>query len=395
MSPRMLKIARALGEENYDVHVIHARYTERSDTLDASIAQPWPVTRIDCRRGTAPARWFYTGVRTKILSRAGGAVGARALPDWALFRANSRIHSELARAIVSVRPSLIYGGSQPALSAVAAAAAVSGIPYALDLEDFYSEQAGNGSLSDRLSEEVEWRFLKKASFLTAGSVPIAAAYREKYGVSPQPVHNAFPLPAREPDFISNPAAPLKLYWFSQTIGPGRGLEDVIQAIGCAGFAAELHLRGTAAGEYGDALRTLSAAVAPKLALFVHPPEFPDRMIESCRGFDAGLCLERREPRNHDLSLSNKALTYMLGGLALVITDTLGQRELLPALSGEAIVYEPGDIPTLTSALTAWNSDRGKLLQAKKASWKAARERWNWNHPAERAAVLSLIRSVMR
>jgi glycosyltransferase involved in cell wall biosynthesis len=391
----MLKIARALGEEHYDVHVIHARFTERSDALDASIAQPWPVTRIDCRRGAAPLRWFYTGVRTKILNRAAAVVGARALPNWALFRASSRIHSELARAIVSVRPSFIYGGSQPALSAVAAAAEVSGTPYALDLEDFYSQQAGNGRLSDRLSEEIERRFLKKASFLTAGSVPIAAAYRENYGVSPQPLHNTFPLPAREPDFVSDPAAPLKLYWFSQTIGPGRGLEDVIHAIGCAGFAAELHLRGTIAGEYGDALRTLSAAAGPKLALVFHTPEFPDRMIESCRGFDVGLCLERREPRNHDLSLSNKALTYMLGGLALVMTDTQGQRELLPDLNGEAIVYEPGDTRALANALTVWNSDRGKLLEAKKASWKAATVRWNWNHPAERAAMLSLVRSVMR
>src|SRR5438093_5578557 len=50
-----------------------------------------------------------------------------------------------------------------------------------------------------------------------------------YGVRPLPIHNTFSIvPA---DANKRADGPLRLYWFSQTLGAGRGLEDVIRAAG--------------------------------------------------------------------------------------------------------------------------------------------------------------------
>src|SRR5207237_1421314 len=123
------------------------------------------------------------------------------------------------------------------------------------------------------------------------SEPIAEAYHALYGVRPRVIHNTFPLPDRAPPTGSRAALPLKLYWFSQTIGAGRGLEDVVRAVGLAGLCCELHLRGRAAAGYADRLLAISAAAAPRLIIAFHDPVPPDDMIDSCRAYDIGLATE--------------------------------------------------------------------------------------------------------
>ena len=74
---------------------------------------------------------------------------------------------------------------------------------------------------------------------------------------------------------------LRLYWFSQTIGAGRGLEEVVRAVGLAGIPAELHLRGRPANGYLETLRALTTTAAPKARIFVHEPSPPDEMAREC------------------------------------------------------------------------------------------------------------------
>ena len=67
--------------------------------------------------------------------------------------------------------------------------------------------------------------------------------------------------------------------------------------------------------------------APKLKLVHHAPQPPDRMVDLCRDYHVGLALEMPEPPNRAICLTNKAFTYILAGLAVVFTDTPGQRNL--------------------------------------------------------------------
>ena len=113
-----------------------------------------------------------------------------------------------------------------ALAAVAAAGRQAGVPYALDLEDFHSaerEDSGAGRLANALAERVERAVLPGAAFLTAASGSITSAYTAKYGVRPVTINNTWALPTKPPNVAPSPGEGLRLYWFSQTIGPGRGL----------------------------------------------------------------------------------------------------------------------------------------------------------------------------
>jgi glycosyltransferase involved in cell wall biosynthesis len=240
-----------------------------------------------------------------------------------------------------------------------------------------------------LARALEEQLFPAAAFLTTSSEEIADAYAAAYHRRPIVIHNTFPLPSKPPD-LDDCRGRLKMYWFSQTVGPDRGLEDVIQAAGMSSLDAELHLRGRAIPGYLAKLQRLAVSCAPKLALVAHDPAAPSEMVPCCRGYQIGLALEKPDVLNHNLCLSNKALTYILAGLAVVLTDTLGQRRLARQLGPGALLVGAGDVPGLAVALRRWDEDRGLLLRARQAAWNAARERWHWEHECERGRLLKTV-----
>src|SRR5262249_51750919 len=163
----------------------------------------------------------------------------------------------------------------------------------------------------------------------------------------------FSLPAKPPNVVPSTGPGLRLYWFSQTIGPGRGLEDAIRAMGLARIPGELELRGRALPSYLSSLQNLGTDVAPQLKIVHREFAPPDMMVDLCEGFDVGLSLEQGHVLNRALCLTNKIFTYILGGLAVVLSDTPGQRSIASDLAEGASLYSPGDVQALAQALGRW------------------------------------------
>jgi hypothetical protein len=393
--PRMLKAADTLHDAGYQVKVISTSQTPWAASADRRLhaRRGWRWQCIPYDRSTAPWRWFVTGVRSR-LSRALARMPIASRPMWVMGPAFSRVHAELVRAIVSERQDFVYGGTSGAIAAVTEASRRTGTPCGIDFEDFHcGEHTGDaaGSTRDGLAAIVMADAVRQASFVTVGSAAIARACEERFGVAPITINNVFPLPASPG--LERGVGPLRLYWFSQTIGPGRGLEDIVAAVGRCGIEAELHLRGRIIHEYGDDLATLSRTTAPRLRLVQHQPRDPDEMVNACRGFDIGLAVEPGHTLNNALSLSNKALTYPLAGLAMAMTRTPGQRVLIDHLGEDAVSYAPGRFEDLAAGLERWHEDRSALRRAQEASWSAACTRWRWDHPLERDALLEAVRRV--
>jgi glycosyltransferase involved in cell wall biosynthesis len=395
--PRMLKSADALAEEGYDVRVIATRHEPWATQTDRDVAsrRSWSAEVIDYRRGAGAAYW-WTGARSRSARALAGVWGPARLPMAIVSRAFSRVHTELVRAIAADPGDLIYGGTTGALAAIAEAAGRSGTPYAVDLEDFHrGETSGRDApLVDALSARVERAVLRGAAFVTTSSEAIASAYAGRDGVRSTVIDNTFALPARAPDVSRADPTRLRLYWFSQTIGPGRGLEDAVLALGRAGVAAHLALRGRPRVGYLDALTALAAVHAPRLELVHLAPAPPDAMVDCARGYDVGLALEQMTPLNRQLCLTNKAFTYILAGVAVAITDTPGQHALGADLGRAAALVPVGDVDALAAAFARWVRDPAELDCAKRTAWTAATRRWHWEHPLERGRLLTLVREAL-
>ena len=216
---------------------------------------------------------------------------------------------------------------------------------------------------------------------------IAEAYANKYGVRPMPIHNTFTI--RFADAAGTPeSGALRLYWFSQTLGPGRGLEDVVRAIGRAGGSAELHLRGRSTPSYLETLEHLQRRVAPSLALVQHDPAAPDEMVRLAQGYDAGLSCEQPLVLNRRLCLTNKIFTYVAAGMPVILSRTPAQARLERDLGGAAFGYDCGDIDGLAKVLWGLASTATTRQQAGSAARAAAERRWHWEHPDDRGALLT-------
>jgi glycosyltransferase involved in cell wall biosynthesis len=267
------------------------------------------------------------------------------------------------------------------------------VRFGLDLEDFHSaEQTDEGSaLAHALAERIESEVLPKATLLTAGSPMIADAYCTKYAVRPAPIHNTF-----STNFASVPdrRGPLRLYWFSQTLGPGRGLEDVIAAVGRCGISAEFHLRARPIPEYAEGLTGFQARIAPSLKLVFHGPESPDRMIELAQGYDLGVSTEDGAVLNHRLCLGNKIFTYLAAGTPVLLTATPAQARLAMDLGAAATLYEPGDVDALATTLQRWSGDPNLRCVAAHEVRAAVRRRWHWEHADDRGALLAAFRTAL-
>ena len=395
--PRMLKAADALAGAGHQVRVVSTSFVDWAADADADVRRrrpgTWAWTLVDYRHAAGRTIRRRAGARLRaaqILARIGGI---RRAPLPLVARAYSRMHPELVRAALAGPSDFLYGGSAGALAAVAEAGRRAGVPYALDLEDFHSAEQDDSPASrasHALAARIERDVLGGAAFLTAASPAIAGAYADTYGVRPIPVHNTFPLPARAPDLTPTLGEGLRLYWFSQTVGPRRGLEDAVRAMGRGAIPGELHLRGEVGAEYFESLIRLAASEAPALKIVHHRPAPPDSMVDLCAGYDVGLSLEQGHVPSRSLCLTNKAFVYMLGGLAVAFTATPGQRPVAESLAEGAAISAPGDVAGLATALGRWAQDKALLGRAKAAAWAAAQRRWHWEHAADRGALLDAV-----
>jgi hypothetical protein len=388
----MLKAADAFHEAGYRVRMISTRTTDWATATDREIAatRGWSWRVVNYGRGEAMATWLRSGARYKAARAFASLVTS--VPQSVATAAFARVHRELVDAILEEPADLIYGGTTGAIAAVAEAGRRSGTAFAVDFEDFHCAEHASpeGDLSNTLGGLVMRWSSAGAAFVTAGSAAIARACQEDLGIASIPINNVFPLPASAPDRTGRPDRrhALSVYWFSQTVGPTRGLEDIVRALGATARPASLTLRGCALPGYMEALGALAANAAPRLDLQHLPPVSPLQMIDECRPFDLGVSAEQGTVRNRVLSLPNKATTYPLAGLPVALTDTQGQRPLVDGLGRGALVFSPGDHEGLASQLLQLMTDRERLAEAGDASWQAARRRWHWEHDLERGALLA-------
>jgi len=392
-SPRMTKAADAFAEAGARVHVISTSSTPWAVEADRDIIRrrpgKWSWDVVDYRR-EAMRTYIVSGARQRFARRLAAVSGADRLSLRVAAYARERVFSEIVRKTLGLKVDLVYGGGA-GLAAAAYAGASLGVPFGVDLEDFHMADqvdSADGRLVESISGRIERDVLPRAAFRTAGSEDIAQAYRELYSLDFVPVNNTFRLSDADRQPISG--GPLRLYWFSQTIGPGRGLEDAIAALGVSGIDAELHLQGGAISEYVQSLVELGHAISPRARIVEHPPCLPDEIVSRCARHDVGLALETDDVMNHRLCLSNKALAYAAAGMALILTDTPGQRRLATDLGAGGFVYRSGDVHALARQLAMWSNDRLSLQQAKDATSAASRARWHWDHPEEKGRLIDAV-----
>jgi glycosyltransferase involved in cell wall biosynthesis len=311
----------------------------------------------------------------------------------------ARITPDLRAAASQLDAELYIAHYVGALAAAGAAARTSGALLAFDAEDlesgYYNFNSGPGAI-DRVTEQVEREYIPQCCYVSAASPGIAAAYASKYGIPmPTSILNVFPLSDRPLQFReTSVAGPLKLYWFSQTIGADRGLEDVIGAMALLRSCnIELHLRGRCASGYqAQFSRALKESGLDPARIKFCPPAGAEDMIRLSSEYDVGLAVEQPASPNRDLCLTNKIFSYLLAGNAIAASSTTGQRVIVEKLGAAGFLYAPGDCKALANGLRMWHDDRTQLEKARREAWSLGTSSFNWD--VEKKKLLQLVNSIL-
>ena len=378
-NPRVVKEAQALSEAGYRVTVLRPVLSEPLAALDADLAAgvSWQVlTTVDLTAG----RVRPSGAR--LLRRAGAEAARRGLelPDALGYGVRRTLR--LARALEA---DLTIGHQEVGLWVVNRLAE-EGRTVGVDLEDWYSEDLlpeARQSRPLRLLRREEAAAVRRGGHVTTTSEALAEGLADAYGGPlPSVVYNAFPwadrlrLDGETRDRRRGDRERLSLHWVSQTVGPGRGLEDVVDALAHVETPVELHLRGACAPETETALRRRLPADRGH-ALFVHDLVPPDELLSRIAEHDVGLALEAHEPPSRDLTVTNKILHYLLAGLPVIASDTAGQREIERKAPGAVQTFRAGDVRGLAAQIEGLARDREALAAASAAAAEAARREFSW------------------
>lgn len=394
--PRMLKAADALHAAGHHVDVVAIRAggwaAEADERLRAT--RPWQLRVVDCGRSSAPPRWLWSGVRqraSEVMTELSASPGLQLLT-----RALSRVAPEVVRVARETRADLYYAGAAGAIGLSALAAQGTGAAYAIDFEDAHGLEPLETHDEARANQFVQLEALAigGAQFVSAAGDGVAGYYRERHGVEALVINNTFELgPAPKPTV--NDGEPLSFYWFSQTIGPRRGLEILVDAMGRANLPARLTLQGLADESFVNSLRERARVRAPLVDLRIQPPADPDEMVRLASSHEIGVSLEDEAIPHRAICAPNKLFLYLAAGLAVVATPTPGQLPVLESARDGWVPLTRGESTQFDHAIHGWFSHREELAQARHAAWAAAAKRWRWDHLLERDALIARVNATLQ
>jgi glycosyltransferase involved in cell wall biosynthesis len=264
-----------------------------------------------------------------------------------------------------------------------------GFKVAFDFEDWYSHDLlpeANRFRPIRLLERYERMALQRGILSYTTSHALSRALGDFASTNPPKVlQNVFPFSDRKQmdnqvkDRV-DPAFP-SIHWYSQTIGPGRGIEFLLESLQTVEIPLEFHLRGNLFQNFKQELIHRFPENRGH-RLFFHPLVPHNELLSRIAEHDIGLATEEYVPDSRNLTITNKILQYLQAGIAVVATDTLGQQEVAAEAPGAVFMFKNKDRVGLSSLLNKLLSDRAQLAEAKKAALDAARDKFCWERQEE-------------
>lgn len=382
-NPRLVKEATGLSASGYQVNVIFTQYVDYQIPFDLEIIKNNPAITFEPLRwnkGFFPKQYLASGIKKIIwfvnkLSKK---------PYFYLpLMLNRNYYWQLKKAI-EAKADIYIGHNLGALAISINAAKKNEAFSCFDAEDFHRQENNDNdqSILYNTVKSIEDQYMPRLHQLTAASPGIASAYENLYlNLQAKVINNVFPKYLLKNPQERRSIAGLKLFWFSQTIGQGRGLEDAIKAIGLLrNPSITLTLLGDIDEQqtkYFVKIATESQLLSTQL-LFIKPVQ-SDQIFELANQHDVGLALERDFPLNRDICLTNKIFTYLTSGIAVIASETSAQKAFLQQYPRIGRSYPIGHVEVLASIIHYYANNPISLSASKNEAYKVAEEKFNWEN----------------
>jgi hypothetical protein len=381
-NPRVVKEADALTEAGHEVAVFSSILNPVDAPLETALSKnkDWtliPVIDNSIQSFWQRLRWFGARFRCRVWNKIYTASG------WGNVRQLGYVGPELLELCRRRKADLNIVHLEQALW-VGHQLLKEGERVAIDLEDWYSEDLSSKDRKSRpsyLLRRWEKRLLQGGSYATTTSHVLGSALSEAYKCPPpKVVYNTFS--KYERDSLDGKAIDRtdrktpSIVWFSQTVGPERGLEILVDALPKIQIPVQIHIRGRCRPGYEDNLRSRMPHNS-KHKIFFHPCVPHRELLSRLAEHDIGFAGELSHCRSRDLTITNKIFQYLLAGLVVLASNTAGQKEISDAHPNLLHTFQGDSATSLASILNQIIADQSRIQTDKQEAIKLAETKYCW------------------
>jgi glycosyltransferase involved in cell wall biosynthesis len=379
-NPRVLKEAIALAGEGYEIKILTSIIS--TDLYNQDLTAIKLYTNISLQVISDLSRLTINSIVDKLFTKIGR-----------LLTRNLKIETSLSLGYGATRyynkakviMADLYICHQELATYIGTKLMNAGYKVAFDLEDWYAEDLLPDARAERpinLLRRAESEALNKGIFCVTTSNALAKKLSQVYSCpQPQVIYNVFPsFDAMSQKDFSNP---LKLFWFSQIIGEGRGLEQFFNMISTFKNRLEIHLLGNISTRYHD---KLNALLPKQHQLYFHSLIEENKLAEKIAEFDIGLALELDIPMSRNYTITNKFFQYIQSGLPVIASETEGQNEAFKKFNPGFKIPQKPTITQITQ-MEQWLNNTDELQVARKRTIEATSV-YNWE--IESKKIVSLV-----
>jgi glycosyltransferase involved in cell wall biosynthesis len=384
-NPRVIKEAASFTKMGFEVAIICGDYIRHAKPRDLKLVDSrWQVTHVPFGSMVAT---FATHLRQKVAQRlAHGIIGLVGPSSTLAPIALSPIARDLTLAALATPADLYVGHYVAGLPAAALAAKRHNSQFAFDAEDFHLGDLSDDPANDReksLIRNIEATYLPLANYVTAASPLIGLKYAETYGIKcPTTILNTFPRPEGTYSVAPLDQSP-SMYWFSQTIGPDRGLELAVRAIAMSRSRPHFYVRGNPVPSYIDSLQRLAIKTGIEGHLHFLEPCEPTELERLGSVYDLGFVGEQAFTQNRQIALTNKLFSYLTSGIPIVASDISAHQEVSHRFSNALKLFKSDDPGSLARCLDLYLMNPIELQDAKAQARRLAQLEFNWENEEQK------------
>ena len=381
-NPRVVKEAEALSETGHEVEVFSSVLKAEEIGLEMALHQEknWKLTPVldnSIQSIRQRLRWICVRVRCRMWKEIYSASG------WGNVRQLGYVAPEMLQLCRQRKADLNIVHNEQALW-VGKQLLNDGQRVAVDLEDWYSEDLlpeDNRTRPGYLLRRWEKRLLCDACYTTTTSNAMGQALSKAYDcATPRVLYNTFPCKDRhsidgkviDREDHETPS----IIWFSQTVGPDRGLEVLVDALPHIEIPIQIHIRGRCREGYEESLRSRISADS-RHQIFFHSSIPHHQLLSRLAEHDIGFAGEISYCLNKDLTISNKLFQYLLAGLVVLASDTSGQKEIASSHPNLLHIFKGRSAISLANTLNKLLTNNDHIRSAKQDAVNLAETKFCW------------------
>jgi glycosyltransferase involved in cell wall biosynthesis len=380
-NPRVVKEYEALAKEGFAVNVLYTFSADWSYRIDNAKFKSGDLKKQDFiliggNPYNSKIEYFFSRIIFKIFKAISKIFPLPFLKEMTIVRSSFYLwlNTKKFKANTYIAH---YLGALPA--AIGAARKYDG-KVIFDAEDFHRGEEPNNSIEAKKIIDLENQLLPKVNLITTSSPLISEAYRKLYPSKKViTINNTFS--KKYLQSTTTHENDLRLFWFSQNIGPNRGLESLIDAINLLDFKVSLGLLGEIRDQfYVNSL--LKRSNKPHCISILKPVE-PEKIFEVAADFDIGIAAEIPYCENRNICLTNKIFTYLLAGNCILASDTDAQKDFMNTWENVGLLYKHNDAEDLGNQIRFLRDNRDFLFECRKNALSLADSRLNWENESEK------------